>query len=250
MKAGPSFPRKAARAGPSRVAARRLMWSWKPRPSCACGSGTAAGELRSRRLDSTVPVATMMCGAVKVRGAAAIVEDADGGDAAGCLREQLGGVGVGVDGNAGVGEDVAAEGVGEVAAGEGGPFREAESKLGRERDGGAPERGEERGGEGEGVGSHNAFDLGVVRFEVAGGNRPGGGGYAGGRVEDIGRVGQELTAPAGRGAAEGAEAAFGGAGVNGGGKVGVVEGLGGGFEVEAAGFEEGDVEVGGGQVAG
>ena len=74
------------------------------------------------------------------------------------------------------------------------------------------EGGEQGGIEGECVDGEEALNFGVVGGEVGGLDRP--------RIEDVGREGQELRAPAGGGAAEGAEAAFGDAQVRGGGLFG------------------------------
>ena len=152
------------------------------------------------------------------------------------------GGGVGEEVDAWVSEDLAAEGLGEVAAGKGSPFREAEAEAGGEGDFGVVEGGEEVVGEGERGNVEEGFDLGVEGLEGGGGEGPGG--------EDLGGVGEELAAPAGGQAAEGADKDAVGVGVGGDvlaeGGVGV-GGLGG---VEAAGFNKGDLMAEDGEAGG
>ncbi len=118
------------------------------------------------------------------------------------------------------------------------------------RRGRVAEGGEEAGGEGEGVDPEDGFDVRVEGGEVGGLDGPGEGRRAGGRGEDVRGEGEELAAPAGGGAAEGAEAAFVDAGVGFGGQVGAVEGLAAVFEGEAAGFEEVHLDAAAGEAHG
>lgn len=182
----------------------------------------------------------------------AVVADADGFDAlrVGRRRGKREGVGVREDGDLRLGEGFGAYGLGKVAFLEGGPLCEADDDV---RSGGRfalTERGEEVGGEGEVIDAEDVFDLLVVRGELGIFDGPGEGGDAGWGGEDVGREGEDLAAPAGGGAAKGAEATVVGAAVVLGRHFGAIKGLAALFELEATSFEEVDVDAAVGETCG